>query len=103
MKTFVKTFARLASALGLVAVFTTTTAFAQAPTGTHVKGYTKTTKGGKTVSVRGYNRMAKKPMPKMAHVKGYTKITKSGKTVSVKGYSRKVAPKGTKPMTKTSM
>jgi len=89
-----KTFARLVSALGLAAVFTATAAFAQmpAPAGTHVKGYTKMTKSGKMVNVKGYNRMAK-PMPKMAHVKGYTKMTKSGKMVNVKGYTRKAAPK----------
>ena len=89
-----KTFARLVSALGLAAVFTATAAFAQmsAPAGTHVKGYTKMTKSGKMVSVKGYNRMAK-PMPKMARVKGYTKMTKSGKMVTVKGYTRKAAPK----------
>ena len=46
-----------------------------APTKTHVKGYTKTLKSGKTVQVKGYNRMAKPATPKMAHVKGYTKTT----------------------------
>lgn len=60
-----KTFARLLSALGLAAVFVTA-AFAQAPApaGTHVKGYTKTTKTGKMVHVNGYNRTVapKKPM-----------------------------------------
>lgn len=90
-----KTFARLVSALGLAAVFTATAAFAQmpAPAGTHVKGYTKTTKTGKVVQVKGYDRAAKMPMPKVAAVKGYTKTTKTGKVVQVKGYTRKVAPK----------
>jgi len=52
-----KTFARLFSALGLAAVFATS-AFAQAPApmGKHVKGYTKMTKTGKMVQVKGYNR-----------------------------------------------
>ena len=94
-----KTFARILSALSLAAVLGTTAVFAQAPAGTHVKGYTKTTKTGKTIQVKGYNRAAKPAMPKMAHVKGYTKTLKSGKTVSVKGYTRKMAPKGAKPMT----
>jgi len=54
-----KTFARLFSALGLAAVFATS-AFAQAPApmGKHVKGYTKMTKTGKMVQVKGYNRKA---------------------------------------------
>lgn len=52
-----KTFARLFSALGLAAVFATS-AFAQAPApmGKHVKGYTKMTKTGKMVQVKGYTR-----------------------------------------------
>ena len=86
-----KMFARIVSALGLAAVFAAS-AFAQAPAGTHVKGYTKTTKTGKVIQVKGYNRAAK-PMPKMTKVKGYTKMTKTGKMVQVKGYTRKVAPK----------
>ena len=86
-------FARLAATLGLAAL-TATAAFAQmAPTaGTHVKGYTRTTKSGKTVTVKGYNRMAK-PMPGTA-VKGYTRTMKNGKTVAVKGYTRKAPMKG---------
>ena len=88
-------FARLSAVLGLSALFAVS-AFAQAP-GTPVKGYTKTLKSGKTVSVKGYSRMAK-PMPNTA-VKSYTRTLKSGKTVSVKGYSRKAPMKGTmKPM-----
>ena len=56
------------------------------------------TKTGAMVHVKGYNRMAKPAMPKMAHVKGYTKMTKTGAMVHVKGYTRKVAPKkGMKP------
>ena len=92
MKTL-KTFARFFSALGLAAVFAATAAFAQTPAGTHVKGYTKTTKTGKMVHVKGYTRAMKTPMPKMTHVKGYTKTTKTGKMVHVKGYTRKTAPK----------
>ncbi len=64
-----KLFSRLVSALGLAAVFTATAAFAQmsAPAGTHVKGYTKTTKTGKMVQVKGYTRkMAPKKMSKPA-------------------------------------
>ena len=101
----VKTFARLVSALALAAVLGASAAFAQTPppTGTHVKGYTKTMKSGKMVHVSGYTKKAKTPMTKMAHVKGYTKMTKSGKMVQVKGYTRKVAPKGMKPMAKPSM
>lgn len=94
-----KTFARLVSALGLAAVFAATAAFAQAPAGTHVKGYTKTTKTGKVVQVKGYNRAAKTPLPKTAHVKGYTKTTKTGKTVQVKGYNRVM----NRPMMKSPM
>lgn len=96
-----KTFARILSALGLAAVLGVTPVFAQAPApaGTHVKGYTKTTKTGKTIQVKGYTRAAKPAMPKMAHVKGYTRMTKTGKMVQVKGYTRKVTPKGAKPMT----
>ncbi len=93
-----KPFARFVSALGLAAVFTATAAFAQMspPAGTHVKGYTKTTKTGKMIHVKGYDRAMKPPTPKMAHVKGYTKMTKTGKMISVKGYNRKATPK--KPM-----
>ena len=89
-----KTFARLFSALGLAAVFATS-AFAQAPApmGKHVKGYTKVTKTGKVVMVKGYNRAPKMAAPKMARVKGYTKVTKTGKMIHVKGYNRMVAPK----------
>ena len=91
-----KSFARITAALGLAVVFGATAAFAQmsaAPAKTHVKGYTKTLKSGKTVKVKGYNRMMKPAMPKMAHVKGYTKMTKTGKMVHVKGYNRTMAPK----------
>lgn len=92
-----KLFTRVAAAFGLIALLAVS-AFAQTPStmtpGTHVKGYTKTLKSGKTVSVKGYNRMAK-PMPGTA-VKGYTKTLKSGKTVSVKGYTRKAPMKGMK-------
>jgi hypothetical protein len=99
-----KTFARLVSALGLAAVFVATAAFAQAPAGRHVKGYTKTLKSGKTVNVKGYDRAAKMPMPKMAHVKGYTKTLKSGKSVNVKGYNRvKNTPMMKRPMMKAPM
>jgi len=92
--------------LGLVSVFAVTAAFGQmappaapgapAAAKTRVKGYTKTLKNGKTVSVKGYTRTAKPAMPKMTRVKGYTKTLKSGKTVAVKGYTRKA------PMAKTS-
>ena len=95
-----KSFTRIA-ALSLAAFFGATAVFAQtsaAPAKTHVKGYTKTLKSGKTVQVKGYNRMAKPATPKMAHVKGYTKMTKTGAMVHVKGYTRKVSPKkGMKP------
>lgn len=96
-----KTFARLVSALGLAAVFAAATAFAQtpAPAKTHVKGYTKITRTGKAVQVKGYNRTA--PMPKTTQVKGYTKTTKTGQTVHVKGYNR-AAPM-TRPMMKAPM
>jgi len=92
-----KTFARLVSALGLAAVFAATAALAQAPAGTPVKGYTKTTKTGKLGHVKGYNRAMKTPVPKTAHVKGYTKTTKTGQTIHVKGYNRK-APMMKAPM-----
>lgn len=92
-----KAFTRLVSALGLAAVFCTTVVFAQAPPATtHVKGYTKTMKNGKTVTVKGYNRVHN--MPAKMHVKGYTKTLKSGKTVAVKGYTRKAPMKGMKKM-----
>ena len=98
-----KIFTRLTAVLGLTALVAAS-AFAQAPTmssKTHVKGYTKTLKSGKKVSVKGYDRMAK-PMPKMA-VKGYTRTMKNGKTVSVKGYTRKAPMKGMKSMKMKSM
>jgi len=103
-----KLFTRLSAVLSLAALFAVS-AFAQAPStmkpGTHVKGYTKTLKSGKTVAVKGYTRKAM-PMPKTA-VKSYTRTLKSGKTVSVKGYTRK-APmkstmKGMKPGVKPTM
>ncbi len=99
------TFTRFAAALGLAFAFGTTAAFAQmAPIApapkTAVKGYTKTLKSGKTISVKGYSRKAK-PAPKTA-VKGYTRTLKSGKTVSVKGYTRTAPTKGKKPMTPKS-
>jgi hypothetical protein len=96
-----KLFTHLTVALGLTALVAAT-AFAQAPSpmsapaGTHVKGYTKTLKSGKTVAVKGYTRTAK-PMAKKS-VKGYTKTLKSGKTVSVKGYTRKAPMKSMKKM-----
>lgn len=91
-----KPFARLSAVLSLVALFAVS-AFAQAPTapGTAVKGYTKTLKSGKTVTVKGYTRTAK-PTP-MTHVKSYMKTLKSGKTVKVKGYARKAPMKGMAP------
>lgn len=94
-----KIFTRLTAVLGLTALVAAS-AFAQTPStmtpGTHVKGYTKTLKSGKTVAVKGYTR---KPMmaPKTTAVKGYTKTLKSGKTVAVKGYSRKATMKKMAP------
>ena len=101
-----KLFTRLSAALSLAVLFAVS-AFAQAPStmkpGTHVKGYTKTLKSGKTVAVKGYTRKA---MPKTA-VKSYTRTLKSGKTVSVKGYTRKAPMKSTmksmKPGVKPTM
>lgn len=101
-----KLFTRLSAVLSLAALFAVS-AFAQAPStmkpGTHVKGYTKTLKSGKTVAVKGYTRKA---MPKTA-VKSYTRTLKSGKTVSVKGYTRKAPMKSTmksmKPGVKPTM
>ena len=90
-----KLFTRLTAALSLAALLAVS-AFAQTPMApkTHVKGYTKTLKSGKTVAVKGYDRMAKPMMSKKTAVKGYTKTLKSGKTVSVKGYTRKAPMKG---------
>ena len=91
-----KAFARMTAALGIAALCATAV-FAQTPPAaptmgkTHVKGYTRTMKNGKTVSVKGYNRMTNKPA--MSHVNGYTRTMKSGKTVSVKGYNRKAPAK----------
>ena len=89
-----KPFTRLSAVLSLVALFAVS-AFAQTPTptapGTHVKGYTKMLKSGKTVAVKGYTR-AMKPKP-MTHVKSYMKTLKSGKMVKVKGYTRKTPMK----------
>lgn len=101
-----KLFTRLSAVLSLAALFAVS-AFAQAPStmkpGTHVKGYTKTLKSGKTVAVKGYTRKA---TPKTA-VKSYTRTLKSGKTVSVKGYTRKAPMKSTmksmKPGVKPTM
>ena len=88
-----KSFARLAAAVGLVALFTTS-AFAQmaptttAPTATTaVKSHMRHMKSGKTVMVHAHTRT--KPGMKMTHVKGYT--TKTGKVV--KGYTRKAPAK----------
>lgn len=93
-----KLFTRLPAVLSLVALFAVS-AFAQTPAptapGSAVKGYTKTLKSGKVVSVKGYTRKAK-PMP-MTHVKSYVKTLKSGKTVKVKGYNRTAPMKGAAP------
>ena len=90
-----KLFTRLPAVLSLAAFFAVS-AFAQAPStmkpGTHVKGYTKTLKSGKTIAVKGYTKKAKL-MPKTT-VKSYTRTLKSGKTISVKGYNRKAPMKG---------
>ena len=101
-----KFFTRLTAALSLsalvaAAAFAQTPSTMSAPAGTHVKGYTKTLKSGKTVAVKGYTRTAK-PMPKTT-VKGYTKTLKSGKTISVKGYTRKAPMKTTKMAPKPTM
>ena len=91
-------FAKLTTALGLT-VLLAGSAFAQAPTmapGTHVKGYTKTLKSGKMVTVKGYSRKGKMMTPKTTAVKSYTKTLKSGKMVTVKGYTRKTPMKGMK-------
>ena len=108
---FMKAFAKMSALFGLVAVFGTT-ALAQAPAppapptaaapkmgGTAVKGYTRKTKSGKMVTVKGYTRKPTTAMmaPKMTAVKGYTRTTKSGKMVTVKGYTRKAAPKTPAP------
>ncbi len=88
-----KTFARILSAIGLAAVLGATAVFAQtpAPAKTHVKGYTKVTKTGQMVHVKGYNRAAKPA--KTTRVSGYTKMTKTGETVHVNGYNRKAPSK----------
>jgi len=99
-----KLFAKMTALLGITALFAGA-AFAQtpppapsmtpaAPAATRVKGYTRTTKTGKVVQVRGYKRKSPIMMPKMTAIQGYTRHTKTGKTVAVKGYTRKV-PMGT--------
>jgi len=102
-----KLFSRIAAALSLAALFATSAVFAQAPTmgkTTAVKGYTKTLKSGKKVTVKGYARKGKSTMaPKTTKVKGYTKTLKSGKKVTVKGYTRKAPMKGMKMAPKKTM
>lgn len=97
-------FTRLSAALGLT-VLLAASAFAQTPPtapkmGTPVKGYTKTLKSGKKVTVKGYTRKpaAAASAPKGTAVKGYTRTLKSGKTVAVKGYTRKASTKSAKKM-----
>ena len=73
--------------------------FAQAPapgakTPGAVKGYTRNTKSGKIITVKGYTRAgAPKKVVKTVAVKGYTRKTKSGKVITVKSYQRTVAAK----------
>jgi len=54
----------------------------------HVHGYTKVTKTGKVIHVKGHDRVA--PGHKVVKVKGYTKVTKTGKVVHVKAHTRVV-------------
>jgi hypothetical protein len=99
-----KLISRLSALVGAVAFFATTLAFVPAATAaskkaggktTAVHGYTRKTKSGKLITVKGYKRSAAKP--KTTAVKGYTRTTKSGKVITVKGYKRS-APKGKKAM-----
>ena len=97
-----KMLARLAAAVGLAALITTS-AFAASTTatkapGTTVQSHLRHLKSGKTVLVHGYTRT--KPGPKKAHVKGYSRTTKSGKIINVKGYNRKTPGKKAAPMMK---
>jgi hypothetical protein len=92
-----KLFTRIAAVCGLIASLSATMAFAQAPSGKKpvaVHGYTRKTKSGKIITVKGYTRAAgmKKPAKTMT-VKGYTRKTKTGKIVTVKSYKRTAAPK----------
>jgi len=100
-----KAFARIAAVCGLIATFSATALFAQAPTtggpkhAGAVKGYTRKTKSGKIITVKGYTRMgAPTKAVKTVAVKGYTRKTKSGKVITVKGYQRTVTAK--KPASK---
>ena len=95
-----KLFTRIAAVFGLIATLSATMAFAQAPSGKKpvaVHGYTRKTKTGKIITVKGYTRAgAPKMAAKMTTVKGYTRKTKTGKIVTVKSYKRasvKTAPK----------
>jgi hypothetical protein len=94
-----KAFARLTAVLGLASLFAVT-ALAQAPTppamhaGKSVKSYTRKTKSGKVVTVKGYTRKAPgKKAVKTVAVKSYTRKMKNGKVVAVKGYTRKATMK----------
>ena len=85
-----KTFPRIAIALGLAAAFGATQLVTLVPATAASKmastmGAKKSTMGGK----------------KMVHVKGYNKMTKSGKMVHVKGYNR--AKPGAKMGKKSTM
>ena len=93
-----KSFARLAAALGLAAMFATTAVFAQAPTMGKkgaVKAHSYVTKKGTVVHVKAHTRMM--AAKKSTAVKGYTRTMKSGKKVVVKGYARKAPMKSMKP------
>ena len=99
-----KTFARVAAAFGLAALFGTSVfaATATAPGMAHgttaVKSHVRHMKSGKTVLVHGYNRPKPGSKPKMTHVKGYTRTTKTGKVIKVGGYNRKAPAKKMKKM-----
>jgi len=97
----VKLFSRIFTLFGAAAVLATTLTFVPAKADSPkvakksapvaVKGYTRKTKTGKVVTVKGYTKGAKAATPaKTVTVKGYTRKTKSGKTVAVKAYTRKV-------------
>ncbi len=89
------TLARIAAALGLVALL----GAAYAQTGkVPVHSYTRKTKTGKIVSVKGYKRTAGTHKPKMTAVKSYLRKTKSGKLIAVHGYARKAPAKKMKKM-----
>ncbi len=94
-----KAFTRLASALGLAAVFCTTAVFAAAPPAktTNVKAHSFMNKKGHMVNVKAHTRVV--PAKKTVAVKAHSFMNKKGHMVNVKAHTRKAPMKSMKKMT----